>query len=223
MKYRYLLVIVTVLFVTQAYAQRSQKGSYNRLGIQAGAQLFDINTDNFITNKAVGFTGGFTTRGSFYNYFDLIYGVDFFDLNLDILARETVAADVEEIPFSVFAIQLNFLGSYNIIDQHLSIEFGPVLQINSKLTTEDQFEDYIIEGYNTLRARDIEDITKINGNVVLGLTAGLKNIRLWARYQYGFNNILNGLNDEGLDQVDPSASSFEGHMSLLTAGLVFYL
>ena len=81
MKYRYLLVIVTVLFVTQAYAQRSQKGSYNRLGIQAGAQLFDINTDNFITNKAVGFTGGFTTRGSFYNYFDLIYGVDFFDLS----------------------------------------------------------------------------------------------------------------------------------------------
>ena len=220
MKSLYLLVVTCLLFVTTTSAQRNYNDSYNRIGLQGGLTIFDIKTDNFNTNSAEGFKAGFTTRGAFYNNFDLIYGLNFYDLNINIKARETVASQERDVEFGIFGVQLNLLASYNIIGQHLSIEAGPALLINSKLTTNEQYENYIIDGYTTLTAKEIEDISKINGVAIVGLTGGFENVRLWAQYQYGFTNILNGLNDENLTET---TEDFKGNLSLLAVGVVFYL
>jgi hypothetical protein len=45
-------------------------------------------------------------------------------------------------------------------------------------------------------------------------------VRLWAQYQYGFTNILNGLNDENLTET---TEDFKGNLSLIAVGVVFYL
>lgn len=221
MKSLNLLVVVMLLFVTnQSFAQRNYQGEYNRIGLQGGVAIFDISTDNFTTSSAEGFTGGFTTRGAFYNDFDLIYGVNFYDLNVDIQARETIASPAENVNFGIFGVQLNLFASYNLIGQHLSIEAGPAVQFNSKLTTDTSTENYIIDGYTTLTAEDLEDISKININGVVGITGGFEDVRIWAQYQYGINNILRGLND---DTTAANGEDFEGHLSLINVGIVFYL
>jgi len=224
MNLRNLLVVTTMVFVTHClFAQRNYQGEYNRIGLQGGLSIFDITTDNFTTSSSEGFTAGFTTRGAFYNDFDLIYGVNFYDLNVDIQARETALSEVEEVSFGIFGVQLNLFASYNLIGQHLTIEAGPAVQLSSKLTTDDKNQDYIIDGYNTLRAEDLEDVSKINVNAVIGITGGFESVRFWANYQYGINNFLNGLNDEGLEQIDPNVEEFNGNISLINVGVVFYL
>ena len=171
MKSLYFLVVTCLLFVTTTSAQRNYNDSYSRIGLQGGLTIFGIKTDNFNTNSAEGFKAGLTTRGAFYNNFDLIYGLNFYDLNANIKARETVASQERDVEFGIFGVQLNLLASYNIIEQHLSIEAGPALLINSKLTTNEQYENYIIDGYTTLTAKEIEDISKINGPIGLPINA----------------------------------------------------
>src|SRR5690606_40074621 len=71
--------------------------------------------------------------------------------------------------------QINFLGSYNIIKKHLSIEFGPVFDINGKMKLDqDEYEDYILTGYNTLTAKNIQEISRFNVRLAGGITAGLR-------------------------------------------------
>ena len=216
-----LLVAFVVLFVTQfTYSQRNYQGEYNRIGLQGGVTMFDIKTDNFTTSASQGFTGGFTTRGAFYNDFDLIYGVNFYDLNVDIQARENNVAQAQKVNFGIFGVQLNLFASYNIIGQHLTIEAGPAVQFSSKLTTDKDKQNYIIDGYNTLTAKDIEGVSKININGVVGLTGGFEDFRIWAHYQYGINNLLDGIND---NTNVPNGSNFEGNLTLINIGAVFYL
>ena len=135
------LFIVTIFIVSfqQLTAQRNFD-EYNRLGINGGLTLFDINTSDFTTSQGQGFTAGFTTRGSFRNDFDLVYGINFTQSSVEILGNNLT--DSQNIKYTIQAAQLNFLGSYNIIEHHLSIEFGPVLNINGKMKlNEEKFKD----------------------------------------------------------------------------------
>lgn len=224
MNLRHLVVVTIMVFVTiSTLAQRNYQGAYNRIGLQGGVSIFNINTGNFAASSSEGYTAGFSTRGAFYNNFDLIYGLNFYGLNVNIQARETAASEAEDVNFSVFGMQLNLFVSYNIIGQYLTIEAGPALQLNSKLTPEEEHKNYIIEGYNALRAEDLENVTRINVNGAVGITSGFESLRLWANYQYGINNFLNGLNDEGLEQRDPNIEGFKGNISLINVGVVFYL
>src|SRR5690606_34241204 len=115
--------------------------------------------------------------------------------------------------------QINFLGSYNIVKKHLSIEFGPVFDINGKMKLDrDEYEDYILTGYNTLTAKDIQEISRFNVRLAGGLTAGLEHFRISAQYQYGVTNMLGGLNGKSLENKD-----FEGHSStIVVAGVVYF-
>lgn len=168
--------------------------------------------------------GGFTTRGSFYEAFDLIYGINFFSNNIEILAVSAGGINpqpIEEyLDYSLQAVQINFLGSFNIVKHHLSLEFGPVLNVNGKLKLkdEDTYGNYILDNDDLiLRANQIEDISKVNFRVMGGLTAGLESFRLWGQYQYGVTNMLKNLNDKGLPKTD-----FKGNSSTLIFGAVFY-
>jgi len=198
-----------------AVAQRNYD-EYNKLGVQGSYLLFDIATDDFITTQGSGISGGFTTRGSFRNAFDLIYGITFVGSNLSI--QGTNGTNTQNIEFSIQGVQLQFLGSYNIIKHHLTLDFGPTLHVTGKMKVKrDAQSDYIISGYESLRATDLEDISPINFRVVGGITAGIEGFRAMVQYQYGVTNMLNRLNDQGLEKND-----FEGNSGTILLGAVVY-
>lgn len=198
-----------------AVAQRNYD-EYNKLGVQGSYLLFDIATDDFISTQGEGFGGGFTTRGSFRNGFDLVYGLNFVGSAVSIQGSDGITT--QDIDFSVQGVQLQFLGSYNIIKHHLSIELGPILNITGKMKVKrDAQSDFIIDGYETLKASDLENISPINFRVMGGITAGIEGVRATAQYQYGVTNMLNRLNDQGLEK-----DNFEGNSGTMVLGVVVY-
>ena len=222
MSLKNLAFVTFCLFISvKSFSQRNFD-HYNRLGVTGGFNLFDINTSDLITSQEGGFMAGFTTRGSFRNQFDLIYGLTFFNNRIGIegfgLTAEGTPTDRQPIKYTIQAVQVNFLGSLNIVKHHLSIELGPVLNVNGKMKVDsDRFDNYIISGYNNLRASDLEDISKVNLRVLGGITAGLENFRLTAQYQYGLTNMLKNLNDKELEFSD-----FDGKSSTLVFGAIVY-
>lgn len=209
--------LLLICVFQKSSAQRNYQG-YNLLGITGGAVLFDVNTSDLSTKSQTGFIFGLTTRGAFRNNFDLIYGISFQNSRLTVEGINPSGA-VSEIAYTMQGVQLNFLGSYNIIVNHLSLEFGPIMNINGKmkLDTKD-FEDYVLTGYNSLTAGEIQDISKFDIRLAGGLTVGLEHFRLSAQYQYGFLNILNNLNDKDLEN-----DHFKGNSStIVLAGVIYF-
>lgn len=207
------------LFVfQQSFGQRNYN-DYNFLGIQGGITFFDIQTDDLVTNQQEGFVAGFTTRGAFRNNFDLIYGISFQGASVGVEGSNLLGTDTQSISYNIQGAQINFLGSYNIVVKHLSIEFGPIFDINGKMKLEnDDYEDYILTGYETLTAKDIQDISRFNVRLAGGLTAGLEHFRISAQYQYGVTNMLGKLNDKGLENDD-----FNGHSStIVVMGVIYF-
>ncbi len=216
------LLIVTLLFLftQEVISQRNYDGS-NFLGISGGYTLFDIMTSDLNTKQSGGFLGGFSTRGAFRNEFDLIFGLNYFSNNVEILGAESPSdthSDTQYIDYHLQGVQLYALGSYNIINNHLSLEFGPILNISSKLNLKtEQFEDYILEGYTTLEAKDIQDTAPINFHLQGGITGGLRNFRVSVQYQYGVTNMLGKLNKNELEY-----DNFKGNSSLILLAGTFY-
>ena len=211
-------VTLFIGFFQLTYAQRNFE-SYNRLGLSGGLTLYDITTSDFTTQQGEGVMVSFTTRGSFYNNFDLIYGLGFYSTQLGILAAPLGSPGQGQfLDYQVQSAQITFQGSMNIIKHHLSIEAGPILNISGKLKLKrDAFENYIINGYQTLTAADIQDASRVNFHVAGGISGGLEQFRLSAQYQYGVTNMLNKLNDKGFENQD-----FDGHSSLFTFSAIFY-
>jgi len=213
-----IFVSFCLFFFQQTFAQRNYKG-YNFLGIQGGITFFDIQTDDLVTKQKEGFTAGFTTRGAFRNDFDLVYGISFHSSSLGVEGSSLLGTDTQDIGYTIQGAQINFLGSYNIIVKHLSIEFGPVFNINGKMKLDkDEYENYVLTGYNTLTAKDIQEISRFNARLAGGLTAGLEHFRISAQYQYGLTNMLGGLNGKNLENED-----FKGHSStIILAGVIYF-
>ena len=213
---RFLFSASLFLFISQqSIAQRNYNG-YNFLGITGGLTLFDIQTDDLVTKQQTGFTAGFTTRGAFRNNFDLVYGISF--QSTAIAVEGSKLLDTQDIRYTVQGAQINFLGSYNIVKKHLSLEFGPIFEINGKMKLDDdQYEDYILTGYDALAAKDIQEISRFNVRLAGGLTAGLEHFRISAQYQYGVTNMLGKLNDKGLEK-----DNFKGHSSTIAVMGVIY-
>jgi len=215
----FLFVTFSVFIVSQSLSQRNYD-EYNRIGITGGMTFFDITTSDLNTKQGQSLMGGFTTRGSFRNNFDLIYGIGFYGTQVEILGNElTTPLEKQYIKYTISSVQINFLGSYNIIKHHLSLEFGPVLNVNSKLKLDsDQFEDYILDGYSFLKAKEIQDISTVNFHILGGISAGLESFRLGVHYQYGVTNMLNKLNDKNLENTD-----FKGNSTTIILSAVVYL
>ena len=219
MSLKKLLFVTLLIFFIQNTTAQHNYDSYNRLGLMAGFSLFDLNTSDLTTSQGTGFMAGFTTRGSFYNQFDLIYGINFMNNKIEVLgSNASNPLDTQNVDYTIQGIQINFLGSYNIIRHHLTIEAGPVLNLNGKMKLDSEIlENYILDGYSTLRAKDIQDISKVNFHVATGITAGLENFRLIAHYQFGITNMLNKLNDKNLENTN-----FDGKSSTILLAIVVY-
>ncbi len=209
------LILAAALWAQYTFAQRNYEG-YNLLGIQGGISMFDIQTDDFTTEQKLGFTAGFTTRGAFRNNFDLIYGLSFMSASIGI--NGSGGAGTQNISYTLQGAQLGFLGSYNIVKKHFSLELGPVFGLNGKMKLDqERYADYVLTGYNQLTAKDIQDISRFQVYAAGGFTAGLEHFRISAQYQYGITNMFGKLNSANLEKDD-----FEGHSSTVVLAAVIY-
>ncbi len=199
-------------------------GEYDRLGLQAGMNSFNIVSGDLPISAGISWTAGFTGRSFFYEDFQFAYGINFFDFQNTVAGRVRAdpASDYSDIEYNMIGVQGNFFGSYKILDHFLSVEAGPVIQVNGDFNARQDKELYYIQDYN-LQAIDIEEVSTFNFNFAIGLTGGFESVKLWVQYQRGLNNILKGLNDNQLGDRDPGAADLRGHVSLFMAGVVMFL
>ena len=216
-----LLVAILFLFVTDTFAQRPNYDIRNMIGLHGGISQFNIVSNNFTTEKQEGWVFGLTAIAYLeHKWYDFSYGLQFSQNKVSISGR--MQDDVqgnESLAYKVSGVQLAALLHAKIIDPHLTIDFGPVIQANGKLNVDNESqENYYINGFEGLIAKEIEDISKFNINGAIGATAGFKHFRIRAQYQYGFTNILNKLND-----LDIEGTKFKGNQSqiILTAMVLF--
>ncbi len=220
--YVFFFVIFCSIFNPLAAQRRNSSGdSYNRLGVQAGITNGGMDSDNFNTTKTTGFMGGLTTRANVYNNFLVVYGINFYSMNTGIMGHALNSNEFENIEFQTTGVQLNLFAGHKIIKEYLSIEAGPILQINSKWEVDNQFKDHLIEDYS-FTAKDLEEVSRVNFNLAASLSAGIADVKLWFQYQYGVSNFLKNLNDGDLENKDSRAANLEGHLGMATAGVVYY-
>ena len=195
------------------FAQYDYRDS-NRIGISIGINQFTLNTNNFQTKPETGWNAGLSMRGNFYNNLDMIYAMQFSENNF--LVATNSGFITEDTNYKLSSAQISLMISYKIVENHLSLEFGPLVQVNGKLNVEKEKENNIIIG-TTLLAKDIVDINTFNFYPVIGITAGVRHVRLNISYQYGINNMLGNLNSKNLG-VD-----FKGNPGILNGNLIIYL
>ena len=214
-----LLVAILLLFVTQAFAQRPNYDIKNFIGLHGGITQFDIITDSFTTEKQNGFIAGLTGIVNVpHKWYDVSYGIQFSQNNLNILGGVTDVDGDESLEYKISAVQLALFMHAKILRQNLTIDFGPVIQANGFLELKDKAqEEYFVNGFDDLNAIDLRDISKFNINGAIGATAGLKNFRVRTQYQYGLTNMLRKLNDLDVD------TDFKGNQSqvIFTAMVLF--
>ncbi len=220
-----LFVTIAFVFIQTTSAQRNFDQS-NHIGLSGGISLSDIQTDNFTTEQGGGYYLSFNTRGAFWNDFDLIYGIGFLQSEIGILGSDVNSTngnfDEQYIDYEMTGAQIKMLLSYNIIVNHLSVEAGPLLNVNGKLKLKRSgFEDFVLDGYETLRAEDIQNVSRIHARVAAGVTAGITNFRLGVQYQYGLTNQFNRFNDNP-DLEQSSAGDFKGNTSNILFTAAFY-
>lgn len=215
---RYFLALVLLGFTSTISAQYG-KGDYNHIGISLGINQTDLYTDNFSIKPGTSWTGGLSIRGNYYNNFSMIYGINFTENKF---AIETLSGiSQKETDLKMMAVQIHLLLCYKIAGGPVSLDFGPVLQVNSKLKFNSSDENNLIVGNELLRVQDIEDINPFNFNVYAGISGGFENIRLSLSYQYGVTNILNNLNKQ--DEVALLADGkLKGNLGVIAGNIIFY-
>lgn len=205
--------IVIFLISINCLAQYDYRDS-NRIGISFGINQFDLNTNDFQTKPGTGWNGGLSMRGNYYNNWDMVYAIQFSENNFSVTTNSGFIT--EDTNFKLSSAQISLMWSYKIIENHLSIEMGPLVQINGNFNVEKSQENNIITG-TTLLAKDIVDISTFNFYPVIGITAGVRHVRLNISYQYGVNNMLANLNSQNLGM------NFKGNPGILNGNLIIYL
>ncbi len=217
-----LLVVITTCFVTTNFAQRGNYRISNGFGVTGAITKFDITTNNFVTKQGDGFLGGIlATVDVPHKFYNVSFGLQLSESNLEILGRPTIASTEETfIEYKMFAAQLVFLGHIKIIPNHFTIDLGPMLQYNSSLEFKDKAQkNHYINNYTNLSAEDIANISQFNLNGAIGASVGIKNVKLKAQYIYGFTNILKKLENQNLDTAGGNAR-FKGNQTMLALGAI---
>lgn len=213
-----LLVAIILLFVTNVFAQRPNYDIKNFIGLYGGLTQFNLNTDNFTTEKQNGWIVGLTGMVNVeHKWYDVSYGIQFTENNLGISGITTDSGgDDVMLEYKLSAVQLAVLMHAKIVGYNFMIDFGPVIQANGYLDLkDDDQEDYFVFGTDNLQAKQLRDISKFNINGAIGATAGFKNFRIRAQYQHGLTNILNKLNDLEGNDID-----FKGNQSQVILGVM---
>jgi hypothetical protein len=209
--------IVFFLFISSFGFSQYGKRDGNRIGISAGVTQTTLFTNNFDTKPEMGFAGGLSVRGNYYNDWSMIFGMQFFSNNFSLESNLD-----QKIKYNIQGVKVRLLMSYNIVEDHVSLDFGPVLQINGKLQIADSDKNKTIDG-TLLKANQILDVSTVSGNFYLGISAGSKVVRAVLFYEYGFTNFMNKLNkDETLKPLNNN-NKFKGNLGVINAQVVFNL
>jgi hypothetical protein len=210
-----LIAAVFLLFSGIITAQYNYRDS-NRIGIIGGVNQFTLFTDNFDTKPGIGWNAGLSVRGNFYNDFDIVYALHFSENNFTVATKNPNGKN-EEVNYKLSSAQISFLFSYKIVENHLSVELGPLFQINGKFDVDDQYKQNTVNS-TTLYVEQTLGISNFNFYPVIGITGGVTHFRATVQYQYGLTNMLGGLNnpDEGIND-------FKGHAGVLSGNLLIYL
>jgi hypothetical protein len=212
------LAFVFLIISTVAMSQRAFKDS-NRIGIGAGVTKFNIYTDNFTVTPENGWIGGLSVRGNYYNNWQMSFGMFFTDSNFSIPTQRGFIQT--QTNFKMSAVQIYIVPSYVFIEDHLNLEFGPVLQVNGKLGVDKDEENNLLLDQPGLIAKDILDVSKINANFYVGINGGFKNIRARNGYQYGLTNFFGNLNNN--ENVKLTGEKFKGNIGLISGQITIYL
>jgi hypothetical protein len=220
---RTIVVLFTALFSVFSTAQYGYRDG-NRIGISGGISQCTMFTSSFDTKAGNGFAGGLSVRGNYYNNWSMIYGMQFFNSRFS-LGKDGLNTRATE--FSLQGVQIRLLLSYNVVQNHVSLDFGPVLQVNGKLAVNGANENNRIK-YNSetatgIYAKDIVDVSKIGGAMHFGLSAGSKTVRLLLFYQYGFTNLFNELNKNATLTTNNNNERFKGNLGTINGQVVFNL
>ena len=209
--------LILILFTTTfGFAQYGYRDG-NRIGISAGLSQTSLFTSNFNATPELGFAGGLSVRGNYYNDWSMIYGMQFFANNFSLESTFN-----QKIKYSIQGVKVRLLLSYNVVEDHVSLDFGPVLQINGKLGVATSDEDKVIKG-TLLKADQIVDVSTFSGNFYLGCSAGSKTIRAVIFYEYGFTNLLNKLNKDDALKALNNGDSFKGNLGSINGQVDFNL
>ncbi len=217
-------IIFTVFLIGLTVVANAQYGyrDGNRIGLTLGVTQMSLTTNNFITKPEMGWVGGLAVRGNYYNNFSMLFGMQFSESNFSVETKPLSSSKIENVKYTLSGVQVRLLMSYNIVKDHVSIDYGPILQVNGKLRTDSKYDSNTISG-TYLNVKDIQDVTKFNGNFYVGVSAGNKRIRAIACYQYGINNFLNNLNKKEELKVANNNSEFKGHLGIISGQLLFNL
>ena len=213
-KFTFLLLMISSV----SLAQRGYKDS-NRIGIGAGVTQMNIYTSNFEVTPESGWIGGLSVRGNYYNNWQMSFGMFFTDSNFSVQTRKVVS--ILDTNYKLSAVQIYLMPGYVVSQNHLNIEFGPVLQINDKLKIDKEAETNLLVDQPLLTAKDITDVTKINANIYAGINVGFTNFRLRLGYQYGLNNFFGNLNNN--EKISVLGEKFKGNLGIASGQLTIYL
>ena len=205
---------VFILISMTVFAQYGYRDS-NRIGITFGVNQFTLNTSNFPTTPDMGWNAGLSIRGNFYNDWDMVYALQFSENNFKVATKSPFLSN-KEVNYKLPSAQISLQLSYKFIENHLSVEFGPIVQVNGKFNIDAENENNIISG-TTLLAKDIVDISKFNFYPTVGITFGVRHFRANVSYQYGLNNMLENLNNKNL------GVNFKGNPGIINGNLILYL
>lgn len=208
------LFVLTFFSLTSIYAQYGYRDS-NRIGITVGVNQFTLNSKNFSTTPDTGWNAGLSIRGNFYDDWDMVYAIQFSENNFYVDTKNTFLFD-EKVNQKLASAQISLQLSYRLIENHLTFEFGPLVQINGKLKTDYDKENNTISG-TILLVKDIAAINQFNFYPTVGLTFGMRHFRANVSYQYGINNMLESLNTKNLGYT------FKGNPGILNGNLIIYL
>ncbi|WP_431133032.1 outer membrane beta-barrel protein [Psychroserpens mesophilus] len=217
-----LLAVFCVAFMTISSAQHKRYTIKNGIGLVGGLTQYDITTDNFKTKSGSGFLGGMIATVDIpQKWFTVSYGLQLSQNSIEIEGRSlTNPLQVEQLEYDLMAVQLAFMLHVKLLGNHITLDVGPQLQYNGQLDLKSSNQEgFLINGYDTLLAEDISDISPFNVNGVVGASAGIGSFKLRATYSYGFTNIFRKLNDEDLITT-PTSKKFEGNQTMLAVALM---
>ncbi|MGZ9677235.1 outer membrane beta-barrel protein [Flavobacterium sp. GNP001] len=203
-------IIILVFCVSSSFAQYRYRDA-NRIGISVGTNYFNLLTSDFETNPELGWNAGLSMRGNFYNNWDLVYAMQFSEQKFSV-----TSSNLEPISYKLPNAELSLLASFKVVENHLSFEFGPAVQMNGKLGLNASDENKIIKG-TTLLAKDLKSISNINVYPVVGVTFGLRHFRANISYQYGLLNTLSNIKNTS------AATQIKGNASILNGNFIIYL
>ena len=215
-----LILLLTLIYSLTSFAQHGRRDG-NRIGIMGGITQTTLKTSNFASKPATGWVAGMAVRGNYYNDFSAIFGMQFFENHFSVETLTPLLNKVD-VDYKTMGVQIRLLASYNLIKDHVSIDFGPVLQVNDKLKIDSKSDLNNVVG-TFLTAKEITDVTKINGNFYVGISAGTKRIRAVVNYQYGLNNFLNNLNKTDELKLKNNNSNFKGNLGIISGQLLLNL